>query len=197
MLFQPDLLLLIFVTPRLLSPGFELPGLCFPMLTLMSQCNILISPCPTKYFPWITENMKNSCRLRWYEHEVGVTAQGRAEELHHHWEHLFAGIWTQNMGFGPGFPVRSKLQSSSAGASTDGGAASASPVLLQHLPSSPALARQGKEEKIAAQMFSKSVSTAASALADRQTCLSLITVLCSIFWDIQQNPFSWLGPFSD
>lgn len=66
MLFQPNLILLIFVTPRLLIPGFELLGLCFPILTLISQCSILRSPYPTKHFTWITESMKNSCWLRWY-----------------------------------------------------------------------------------------------------------------------------------
>lgn len=76
MLFQPDLLLLIFVTPRLLIPGFELPGLCFPVLTLMSQCNILRSPCPTKYCTWITENTKNSFWLRWCEREAGSDSPG-------------------------------------------------------------------------------------------------------------------------
>lgn len=40
---------------------------------------------------------------------MSVTALGRAEELHHHWECLFVRILAQNMGFFPGFPVISRL----------------------------------------------------------------------------------------
>lgn len=49
MLFQPNLLLLILVTPRLLIPGFELLGLCFPILTDESMQHLEI-PLPNKVF---------------------------------------------------------------------------------------------------------------------------------------------------
>lgn len=69
MLFQPNLLLLVLVTQRLLIPEFELLGLLFPGLTLTSPCDILRSPFPTKYFVWIAENMKSSCWLRWSKYK--------------------------------------------------------------------------------------------------------------------------------
>lgn len=206
MLFQPNLLLLILMTPRLFIPGFELLGLCFPVLTLMSQCSILRSPFLTKYLAWKTENMKHNCWLGWSKYKCvqwgwewqpwgglrscpttgGVCLPGFGHKT-----------WDLSLVFQPDPHWEiSKLQTSSVWGSRDAGADSASPVLLQHLPSSPALASPGKEEKIAAQMFSNSVSTAASASADRQTSQSLITALCSVFWEIQQNPFNWLGSFS-
>lgn len=116
---------------------------------------------------------------------AGVLGAG---ELHYPWECVAARIMTKNMQFGIGFPVRSTLSytawkrgripkywKGSVLASTD---ASADSVSLQRPPaslsselihplSSTLLASQDKEEKIAVEMASESISEAASTLAER------------------------------
>lgn len=118
-----------------------------------------------------------------------------AEVRHHPRERGSARVITKAMQFGVGFPVRStlshsawkrgkisKYQNGSVLAGMDAGADSASPVSLWAPPASLSpelthslprtlLASQGEEEKIAVKMGSKSVSAAASALAERQTYL--------------------------
>lgn len=85
--------------------------------------------------------------------ETGTLVQ--AEELHHHWEHLSARIMTKTIQFGTG--LSSQISTVLHG-------------IICFLPST-SQESQGKEEKIAVKMVSKSVSAAASALAERRSYL--------------------------